>query len=116
MDSFGKYLSQQRELRAMSLADVIKVTRVGRPQLQALEEDRFEDLPGDVFAVGYIRAYARCIGLNPDETVLRYQEIRKAAQPMPEPEPRSHRTQLVTLVLIGLAMLGMAGAFLLHHH
>ncbi len=82
MESFGHYLVQQRELRGMSPDDVIRVTKLSPQAVHALENDRFERLPGRAFVVGYLRAYAACVGLNPDEVVLRYEE-HAARQPPP---------------------------------
>ncbi|WP_050724452.1 helix-turn-helix domain-containing protein [Vulgatibacter incomptus] len=83
MESFGRYLVQQRELRGMSPGDVIRVTKLSPSAIEALENDRFDRLPGRTFVVGYLRAYAACVGLNPDEVVLRYEEH---ASRLPPPE------------------------------
>lgn len=74
MESFGRYLVQQRELRGLSPEDVIQVTKLSPAAIHAMENDRFDRLPGRAFVVGYLRAYAVCVGLNPDEVVLRYDE------------------------------------------
>lgn len=76
MESFGRYLSQQRELRGLTAADVARETRLSPQAIWALENDRFDHLPARVFVVGYLRAYAQCIGLGPDELVARYDEWR----------------------------------------
>jgi cytoskeletal protein RodZ len=81
---FGKYLSQQRELRGLSLEEVSRVTKLSPSLISALEEGQFERLPPRVFVLNYIRAYATVIGLAPDEAVLRYEEVDKAT---PEPAP-----------------------------
>ncbi len=78
-ESFGRYLQQQRELRAMSRDEVARATRISPALLAALEEDRFADLPGEAFTIGYIRGYAEAIGLNVDEAVLRFQEAHPAS-------------------------------------
>src|SRR5580704_15990154 len=90
METFGHFLNQQRQLRALSLEEVARATRVPLEHLRALEEDRIDDLPGDAFAVGYIRNFARCIGLSADEAVLRFQEERRA-RPAPQPPPPRKR-------------------------
>jgi len=79
MESFGRYLAQQRELRGLEPADVARETRLSPAAIRALEGDRFDELPARVFVVGYLRAYARCVGLGPDELVARYDEWRRAA-------------------------------------
>lgn len=79
MESFGRYLAQQRELRGLEVADVVRETRLSPAAIHALEGDRFHELPARVFVVGYLRAYARCVGLGPDELVARYDEWRRAS-------------------------------------
>lgn len=110
-ESFGKYLSQQRELRALPREEVAKATRIALPHLVALEEDRLEDLPGDAFAIGFIRSYAEFVGLNVDDTVLRFQEQHPIA-PAPAPKPRlGHLHRLAPLGV--LAAIGAAIGWLL---
>ncbi|MCY1077176.1 helix-turn-helix domain-containing protein [Archangium lansingense] len=81
---FGKYLSQQRELRGLSRDEVSQVTKISPSLIAALEEGQMERLPARVFVVNYIRAYATVIGLAPEEAILRYEEVDKAT---PEPSP-----------------------------
>jgi cytoskeletal protein RodZ len=114
VDSFGKYLIRERELRAVTHAEVAQATRLSVEALVALEEDRFDALYGEAFAVGAIRNYARCIGLNEDDAVLRFQEMvqqRHAAEPAP---PASHdRTVLRRRLALGALVLALgAGATL----
>jgi cytoskeletal protein RodZ len=108
--SFGRYLRQQRELRTMRLEDVARVTRVALDHLVALEADHFDELPGDVFTIGYIRGYARCIGLNADEAVLRFQEVRRGQAP--EPSARSRERGIRWIWLAIAAALAIGGAVL----
>jgi transcriptional regulator with XRE-family HTH domain len=61
-----------REHRGLSLAQVASETRVRRLYLNALEEGEHEPLPSRPFAVGYVRAYARALGLDGDEIVARF--------------------------------------------
>lgn len=84
MESFGRYLVQQRELRGLSPEDVVRVTKLSPVAVHSLESDRFDQLPGRTFVVGYLRAYATCVGLNPDEVVLRWEEHVGALPPPAE--------------------------------
>jgi len=81
---FGKYLSQQRELRGMSREDICRETKIPPSLVAALEEGQFERLPARIFVLNYIRAYAHVIGMEPEEAVLRYEEVDKAT-PAPSP-------------------------------
>jgi cytoskeletal protein RodZ len=115
METFGHYLNQQRQLRALSLEEVAKATRVPLEHLRALEEDRLDDLPGDAFAVGYIRNYARCIGLSADEAVLRYQEVRRNRPAPPMPARRKRPLGWIASLAVAVCVLAaLAGALLLN--
>jgi cytoskeletal protein RodZ len=68
----GQYLRALREYRGLSLAQVASETKVRRLYLSALEEGEHGQLPSRPFAVGYVRAYARALGLDGDEIVARF--------------------------------------------
>lgn len=74
MESIGAYLKRQRELRKIGLEEVSHVTKITMKCLAALEADDFGSLPGFVFARGFIRAYARAIGLDADEALLHFED------------------------------------------
>ena len=59
----------------MALDEIARSTKISARFLSALEENRFEDLPGEVFVKGFIRAYGQAIGLNADELLAAYLEI-----------------------------------------
>ncbi len=77
MESIGKYLRGERELRKLSLEEVSRFTKIKEHHLSAIEEDRHDLLPPAIYVKGYLTAYARYLGLDPDDTVLRYQRYLK---------------------------------------
>ena len=77
MESIGRYLRGERELRKFSLEEVSKFTRIKEQYLNAIEEDRYDLLPSAIYVKGYLAAYARYLGLDPNDTVLRYQRYLK---------------------------------------
>lgn len=85
MDSIGAFLRRERELRQISLEELVQQTRVPLRMLQRIEEDRFDDLPGDVFARGFLRSYARALGLPAEQVLARFAEGRKPASQAPPP-------------------------------
>jgi len=94
MESIGRYLRGERELRKVSLEEVSKFTRIKEQYLNAIEEDRYDLLPSAIYVKGYLTAYARYLGLDPNDTVLRYQrylkeltvtEEKRLEQEKPEP-------------------------------
>lgn len=94
MPSFGEKLKLEREKRKITLDQVSSSTKIGTRMLQALEEDKFSQLPGGIFNKGFVRAYARAVGLDEDQTVADYLEASGDAPPVKpetrEPAPESH--------------------------
>ena len=98
LPSFGEKLKREREKRNITLEQISQSTKIGTRMLQALEEDRFTQLPGGIFNKGFVRAYARCVGLDEDQTVTDYLEASGDVPPVqpevpaPEPVPRVEAT------------------------
>ena len=115
-ERFGRYLAQQRELRGLSLQTVADFTKLSVSSLKALESEDFSHLPERVFLIGAVKAYARCVGLSVEETVLRLQE---ALGPAAE-EPLARRRRNPRAVWFGALAAAIAvvvgAAWLLHHH
>jgi cytoskeleton protein RodZ len=70
--SFGVRLKQEREKRAVTLDDISLATKISTRMLRALEEEHFDQLPGGIFNKGFIRAYARCVGLDEEQAIADY--------------------------------------------
>lgn len=79
METIGTYLRQQREMRNIPLNEVAKATKINVRFLSALEMDDLQNLPGPTFAKGFVRSYARAVGLDPEETMLQLEEHLRAA-------------------------------------
>ena len=77
---FGDKFRKARETKNLSLDDVSRVTKIGTRMLQAIEEEHFDLLPGGVFNKGFIRAYAKQLGLNDEEAVNDYLACLRQAQ------------------------------------
>ena len=93
MGEFGEKFRKAREKKDLSLDDVSNVTKISTRNLQAIEEEKFDQLPGGVFNKGFIRAYAKHVGLDGDQAVNEYLAcLRQAqidAQAVWEPENRA---------------------------
>jgi len=77
---FGNKFRKAREAKKLSLDDVSNVTKIGSRMLQAIEEENFDQLPGGVFNKGFIRAYAKHLGLDSEEAVTDYLACLRQAQ------------------------------------
>jgi cytoskeleton protein RodZ len=82
LPSFGEKLKLEREKRKITLEQISNSTKIGTRMLQALEEDRFNQLPGGIFNKGFVRAYARFVGLDEDQTVADYLDASGDAPPV----------------------------------
>jgi cytoskeletal protein RodZ len=74
-------LVEARRSSGVTLAQISETTRISMRFLEAIEAGEFEKLPGGVFAINYVRQYARCIGV--DENVI-VEQCRRALRTEPE--------------------------------
>ena len=113
---FGATLRQRREELKLSLDDLAASTRIRKTYLQALEEENLPALPGAAYVIGFLRIYARQLGL-PVEPLLssltgkvEKEDRADLASPGGEPtrSPRKNRKRgngSRLLILIGLLLL-----------
>jgi len=85
--SLGDTLRRQREAKRMSVAEVSRVTRIPVASIEAIERDSFDDLPGEVFARGFLKSYAKSVGLSADDVLARYVAGRRTATAIAAPAP-----------------------------
>jgi cytoskeletal protein RodZ len=79
----GERLRNAREAKGLSLRAVADLTRIRAIDLQALEEERFDQLPGAVYARGFLRTYADALGLDADRLLDAYPSALEAPVPAP---------------------------------
>src|SRR3954469_756837 len=70
--SLALWLRAGRAHRGMSLDDVAKVTKIQPRILERLEAGKLDGLPAEVFVRGFVRSFARCVGLDEREALQRY--------------------------------------------
>jgi cytoskeletal protein RodZ len=89
MESIGTYLKRAREARGMSIGEIARATRIPSSSIERIEAEHFDDLPGEVFTRGFLRAYATSVGLVPDDVLARYTAARRSVsiQPLPLATP-----------------------------
>lgn len=130
MDGVGIKLRDARTRRKLSLQDVEEETKIRARYLQALENEDWDQLPGDTYARAFIRTYGALLGLDGDRLAEEQRRARGAARPgerLPRVEPRPRRvphrrrgrtwrvpsplvSALVLAVVVGaLIAIGLAG-------
>jgi cytoskeleton protein RodZ len=75
--SFGERLQREREMRGITLDEIAEATKIGTRSLRALEAQEYEKLPGGIFNKGFVRSYARFLGLDEEQAVADYEAAAK---------------------------------------
>ncbi len=73
MGGFGERMQREREMRSISLEEIAESTKIGCRMLRALEEEDFDKLPGGIFNKGFVRAYAKFLGIDEEQAVVDFQ-------------------------------------------
>ncbi len=114
---FGEHLKREREMRGVSLNEISAATRISTKFLEAIENDRWSELPGGAFNRGFIRSIARYLGLDEDSTVAEYSldtsgsaSVREGAQSV-----KTGRNWRPVVVVAALLLALLCAGLLVHH-
>jgi len=81
-ERLGRMLQEKRDEAQMGLGEIARITKIPQAALLHIEAGKFDNLPGDVFARGFLRSYARCVGLDGDDVVRQYAKCGLQAAPV----------------------------------
>jgi cytoskeleton protein RodZ len=111
MGSFGQRLQREREMRGITLEEIATSTKIGTRSLRALEEEDFDQLPGGIFNKGFVRAYAKYLGIDEEQAVADYLAAAgEVEQPLPQPpeKPAQAGSGAGTWIALVVLVLGAA--------
>ncbi|SRR6266404_5274309 len=95
MTSIGDTLRRERLRRGLDLDKVAAETKISRHQLEAIEANQFDRLPGGVFARSFVRQYARMLELDDEEILAELkQQFEEPADAAPVAEPQASSGRL----------------------
>src|SRR5260221_6584182 len=93
--SLGTDLRRAREFRGYELVAVASALKIRPDYLRAIEDGRYDVLPGRAYAIGFVRAYAGLLGLDVEEALTRFKQeangidrVPALTFPSPPPEGR----------------------------
>jgi cytoskeletal protein RodZ len=97
MSSLGEKLRQAREARGVSISEIAEQTRISSHYLEAIESDDYRTLPGGIFNKGFVKSYAKYVGVDEQEALQDYAKlVNEQSINQPEPEMRVHRPEVLT--------------------
>ncbi|MBI3603662.1 MAG: helix-turn-helix domain-containing protein [Nitrospirae bacterium] len=117
-ESVGSFFKQVRETKGLSVDEVASKTRIHPDFLKALEEGNFAKLPEQVFAKGFVRSYARSLGLDEEDAMRRFvesagvfynkqSELDRLRVRQLEDERRKQANRKVVIAAAAVAVLGL---------
>ncbi len=120
---FGILLRRARERRGFTVQNIAEVTRIADRWISSLEEARLDLLPAPVFVIGYVRSYARTVGLDEQDLVDRYHALTQQRGSLSLGTGGQASTWSLkqgwrlmgVLIALALVLLGIAGIFLLRN-
>ena len=118
-ESIGRYLKRERESRNISLREVSKNTKVKEYLLKAIEEDQYGPLPSPTYVKGFLLSYAKYIGLDPNDVLLRYESSLRGKQvtgPEAPPEKKILWNIKYLWIIGGIIVVGLFASYLLFLH
>lgn len=118
-ESFGEFLRRHREASGKTLDGISRATRIAKRYLQAFEGNQTEYYPEEAFARGFLKVYAREVGLDVDDTIARYEQFKRSLIPtqikeIKKPAPKlplafdgsilKHQRSLIVMIVVGVAL------------
>lgn len=111
--NIGSLLKNERKKKGLGYSEISEITCLRPHILKALENEDWEDLPSPVFVTGFIRSYARALGLDEGELVGLYHKTVPLEAPPPRPLVEPVRSKKPLYFLFIIILLTMAVAYYL---
>ena len=94
--SLGEKLRAAREQRGISISEVAEQTRISPLYLEAIDADNYKTLPGGIFNKGFVRSYAKYVGVDEQEALQDYSRLIAETEPLEDAEFKAYRPEVLT--------------------
>ncbi len=94
--TLGEKLRQAREERGFTLSEVAEQTRISSLYLESIENDDYRTLPGGIFNKGFVKSYAKFVGINEQEALTDYSAIISQTDIVENPELKLYKPEVLT--------------------
>jgi cytoskeletal protein RodZ len=94
--TLGEKLQQAREARGITISEVAEQTRISSLYLEAIENNDYRTLPGGIFNKGFVKSYARYVGVDEQEALHDYSQLLTEQQGENADEMKVYRPEVLT--------------------
>lgn len=94
--SLGQKLRQAREERGISISEVAEQTRISPHYLESIENDDYKTLPGGIFNKGFLKSFAKYVGLDENEVLQDYASMTMTTEGQDSDDPKTYRPEVLT--------------------
>jgi cytoskeleton protein RodZ len=94
--TLGEKLRQAREERGITLSEVADQTRISPIYLESIDNDDYSGLPGGIFNRGFVKSYAKYVGVNEQEALLDYSRLQNELEAAPQEDLRAYKPEVLT--------------------
>ena len=94
--TLGEKLRQAREARDISISEVAEQTRISPLYIESIENDDYRPLPGGIFNKGFVKSYAKVVGVDENEALADYLKIITQQEGVQDDEPKTYRPEVLT--------------------
>lgn len=118
--TLGEKLKQAREARGISISEVAEQTRISPLYIESIENDNYKPLPGGIFNKGFVKSYAKFVGVDDQEALQDYSRLMSSQGETAEEETKSFRPEVLTddqarsnslpTLIIAVVILGLLAA------
>lgn len=114
MEPIGKKLKDTRIAKGLFIEQIAIETNISKKYIEAIEEERFDDFPGEAYFIGFLCTYADYLELDGKEFVKIYKNLKIQEQPIPEELFASHnKFKLIhVIIILFILIIGVGGVYL----
>lgn len=94
--TLGEKLRQAREERGISISEVAEQTRISPHYLDLIENDDYRTLPGGIFNKGFVKSYAKYVGIDEQEALQDYATLVSTQEGIPSDDPKTYKPEVLT--------------------
>jgi cytoskeleton protein RodZ len=104
MNQIGPIFRDARTKSGKTIDEASRETKIAKKYLIGIENENFDNFPGETYLIGFIRNYAQFLGLDPDEMIRKYRDYKIQEQPAPIEQltarPKSNRKYFVLALIV----------------